>query len=98
MFSSNLNTEIPKGFLQPVTPKKTLYSISIVPYELRGQPTIHCTTLLLADMKHRNTLLSADVQHCGIQFVGPSASEEIFSITIKTEASISAPFSTIQHC
>jgi hypothetical protein len=48
-------------------------------------------------MKHRNTWPSADVQHYGIQFVGPSASEEIFSITIQTEASISALFSTVQN-
>jgi hypothetical protein len=86
--------EISKGFLQSVT----LYAIRIVPYELRGQPTTHCTTLLLAVMKHKNTWLSADVQCRGFQFVGPPASEEISSITIKTEARISAPFSTIQHC
>jgi hypothetical protein len=48
-------------------------------------------------MKHRYNWRSADVQSCGVQFVGPPASEEISSITIKTEARISASFSTPQH-
>jgi hypothetical protein len=47
-------------------------------------------------MKHGNIWLTADVQHCGVQFVGPPASEEISSIAIETEARISAPFSTVE--
>jgi len=48
-------------------------------------------------MQHRNTWPSADVQRCGVQFVGPPASEEISSIAIKREARLSAPFSTAEY-